>query len=191
MPKERETWNKGDRKVTYYRECIERSQKNPLSQTGSGPMKKVIIPEEMPWEDSPQGKIKHLINQQMADEMNFPAKSVDLYMQVIPAGSRSGKHRHMSEECVYIVEGKGYDMHWDVDVAMKDAYEWIISDEGQKFEWEAGDVVYIPMNTVHQHFNSDPDKPARIISAASRVYNHLGFGYNDLVQMEDAPDYKK
>jgi quercetin dioxygenase-like cupin family protein len=191
MAKERETWNQGNKKATYYQEFIEESKKNPLSQTGSGPMKKVITPEEMPWEDSPQGKIKHLINQKMAEEMNFPAKSVDLYLQVIPPGSRSGKHRHMSEECVYIVEGKGYDMHWDVDVTMIDEYEWIISDEGQKFEWEAGDVVYIPTNTVHQHFNSDPGKPARIISSVNRVYNHLGFGYNDLVQMEDAPEYKK
>jgi quercetin dioxygenase-like cupin family protein len=187
MAKERETWNKGNKKVTYYQESIEESKKNPLSQTGSGPMKKVIGPEEMPWEDSPQGRIKHMINQKMAEEMNFPAKSVDLYLQVIPAGSCSGKHRHMSEECVYIVEGNGYDMHWDVDVTMKDEYEWVISDKGEKYEWEAGDVVYIPINTVHQHFNSDPHKSARIISAVCRVYSHLGFGYNDLVQMEDAP----
>lgn len=187
MAKERETWNKGDRKANYYQEFLEESKKNPLGQIGSGPMKKVIRPEEMPWEDSPQGRIKHMINQKMSEEMNFPAKSVDLYLQEIPPGSCSGKHRHMSEECVYIIEGKGYDMHWDVDVTMQDEYEWIISDQGEKYEWEAGDVVYIPINTVHQHFNADPHKSARIICAVNRVYNHLGFGYNDLVQMEDAP----
>lgn len=191
MPKERETWNQGNRKASYYQEFIEESKKNPLGQIGSGPMKKVIRPEEMPWEDSPQGKIKHMINEKMAEEMNFPAKSVDLYLQIIPPGSCSGKHRHMSEECVYIIEGKGYDMHWDVDAIIKEEYEWIISDKGEKYEWEAGDIVYIPLNTAHQHFNSDPDKPARIISSANRIYNHLGFGFNDLVQMENAPDYRK
>jgi len=106
MTKERETWNKGDRKASYYQEFIEESKKNPLGQICSGPMKKVIRPEEMPWEDSPQGKIKHMINEKMAEEMNLPAKSVDLYLQIIPPGSCSGKHRHMSEECVYIIEDR-------------------------------------------------------------------------------------
>lgn len=49
------------------------------------------------------------------------------------------------------------------------------------------DVMY---NTIDQHFNSDPEKPARIISAVNRVYNYLGYGYNDLEQYEDAPEYK-
>ncbi|MCG6533807.1 MAG: cupin domain-containing protein [Syntrophales bacterium LBB04] len=187
MSKEKETWNKGDRQANYYREFIEASKNNPLGQLGSGPMRKMIHPEEMPWEASPQGRIKHMINEKMAEEMNFPAKSVDLYLQEIPPGSCSGKHRHMSEECVYIIEGTGYDMHWDVDVIIKEEYEWVVSDKGEKYEWEAGDVVYIPINTVHQHFNSNPHKSARIISSVCRVYSHLGFGYNDLVQMEDAP----
>ena len=191
MTKERETWNKGDKKAHYYQEHLENSQKNPLGQTGSGEMKKVIRPEEMPWESSRQGRIKHMINQKMCEEMNIPAKSVDLYLQEIPPGGNSGKHRHMSEECVFVVEGRGYDMHWNVDIELKDEYEWIISDKGERYEWEAGDVVYIPINTVHQHFNADPDKSARIISAVNRVYNHLGYGYNDLEQLEDAPDYKE
>ncbi len=187
MTREKDQWKKGDRKANYYQEFIEESKKNPLGQIGSGPMKKVIRPEEMPWEDSPQGRIKHLINQRMAEELGMPAKSVDIYMQEIPPGGCSGKHRHMSEECVFIVDGKGYDMHWDVDVTMDDEYEWIVSDKGDKYEWESGDLVYIPINTVHQHVNADPDKPARIISAVNRVYTHLGFGYHDLVQMENAP----
>ena len=191
MAKERENWKNGDKKATYYQEFLDDSQKNPLGQTGSGKMKKVVAPADMPWEDSKQGRIKHMINEKMSREMDIPAKGVDLYLQEIPAGSRSGKHRHMSEECVFILEGKGYDMHWNVDVKMDVKYEWIISEEGEKFEWEAGDLVYIPTNTIHQHFNSDPEKPARIVSAVNRVYNHLGYGYNDLEQYEDAPEYKK
>ncbi len=187
MAREKDVWQKGNKKAGYYQEFVEESKKNPLAQVGVAPMKKVLHPEEMPWEDSPQGHIKHMINQKMAEELNMPAKSIDIYMQEIPPGSRSGKHRHMSEECVFIVEGKGYDLHWDVDVTMQDKYEWVISDEPEKYEWEAGDLVYIPTNVVHQHFNADPEKPARIISSVNRAYSQLGFGYNDLVQMEDAP----
>ena len=191
MAKERDAWRRGTKKAGYYEEYLEISQKNPLGQAGSGEMKKLITPEEMPWEEPKQGNIKHLINQKMCEELNVPAKSVDLYMQEIPPGGYSGKHRHMSEECVYIVEGKGYDIHWDVNVVIKEEYEWVVNENGERYDWEAGGLVYIPTNTVHQHFNDDPLKPARIISAVNRVYNHLGFGYHDLVQMEVASDYKK
>jgi hypothetical protein len=57
----------------------------------------------------------------------------------------------------------------------------------KRFEWEAGDVVYIPPNTIHQHFNADPDRPVRIISIINRIYRLSGL--NDLEQIEDAPEY--
>ena len=136
MAKEKEFWNKGNKKANYYQKYLENSQKNPLGMTGTGEMKKIVKPEEMPWEKSKHGLIKHLINQDMCKEMDIPAKSVDLYMQEIPAGGSSGKHRHMSEECVFVVEGKGYDMHWDVDIELEEEYKWIVSDKAKKYEWE-------------------------------------------------------
>ena len=57
----------------------------------------------------------------------------------------------------------------------------------ERFEWEAGDVIYIPPNTIHQHFNADPERPARLISAINRIFKNSGL--NDLEQMEDAPEY--
>src|SRR5262245_52290884 len=65
--------------------------------------KKIIHPEDMPWEMARQGLLKHLLNEQMHTRM----ETVDAYMQVIPPGSRSGKHRHLAEECLYVVEGHG------------------------------------------------------------------------------------
>ncbi len=86
-----------------------------------------------------------------------------------------------------MLEGRGYDLHQDCDVEVKDRYEWIVQDEVKKFEWEAGDMIYIPPNTVHQHFNADPDRPVRLISSINRIYKN--FGLNDLEQIEDAPEY--
>ena len=43
-----------------------------------------------------------------------------------------------------MVEGHGYDLHQDCDVEVKDRYEWKISEEVKRFEWEAGDMIYIP-----------------------------------------------
>ena len=123
--------------------------------------KKIVHPDEMPWEMSRQGLLKHLLNEQMNTRM----ETVDAYMQVIPPGSRSGKHRHLAEECLYVVEGFGYDLHQDCDV----------------------EITYIPPCTIHQHCNGDPARPARLISCTNRIYKNSGL--NDLVQIENAPEY--
>ena len=145
--------------------------------------KKIIHPDDMPWEMSRQGLLKHLLNEQMNTRM----ETVDAYMQVIPPGSRSGKHRHLAEECLYVLEGRGYDLHQDCDVEITDTYHWKPQAEVKRYEWEAGDVIYIPPCTIHQHFNADPDRPARLISAINRIYKNSGL--NDLEQIEDAPEY--
>lgn len=146
--------------------------------------RKVVHPDEMPWEMARQGLLKHLINEQMNTRM----ETVDAYMQIIPPGSHSGKHRHLAEECLYVLEGRGYDLHQDCDIEITNIYTWKPQDEVKRFEWEAGDVIYIPPNTIHQHFNADPDRPARLISSTNRIFKYCGL--NDLEQIEDAPEYK-
>ncbi len=145
--------------------------------------KKVVTPEDMPWEMSRQGLLKHLIN----EAMNTRMETVDAYMQIIPPGSRSGRHRHLAEECLYVLEGRGYDLHQDCDVEITDTYHWTAQDEVKRFDWEAGDVIYVPPNTIHQHFNADPERPVRLISAINRIFKQCGL--NDLEQIEDAPEY--
>ena len=146
--------------------------------------KKVVTPEDMPWEDSPQGSLKHMVN----GDMNVRVNSIDAYMQELAPGSRSGKHRHMADEALYVLEGQGYDLHWDVDVALGTTYEWNVAEKPSKWEWEAGDLVWIPPNTVHQHFNASATAPARFISAQNRAFKFLG--YDDVEQLENAPEWK-
>lgn len=114
-------------------------------------------------------------------------ETVDAYMQILQLGSRSGKHRHLAEECLYVLEGRGYDLHQDCDVEITDDYHWVPQDKVKRFEWEAGDVIYIPSNTIHQHFNADSGRPARLISTINRIFKQCGL--NDLEQLEDSPDY--
>jgi gentisate 1,2-dioxygenase len=145
--------------------------------------RKVVRPEEMPWEMARQGLLKHLLS----EGMNTRMETVDAYMQIIPPGSRSGRHRHLAEECLYVVEGHGYDLHQDCDVEITDQYRWVAQPEVKRYEWEAGDVIYVPPNTIHQHFNASGEKPARLISAINRIFKASGL--NDLEQLEDAPEY--
>ena len=146
--------------------------------------KKIVKPEDMPWEVSRQGLLKHLLN----EGMNTRMETVDAYMQIIPPGSRSGRHRHLAEECLYVVEGRGYDLHQDCDVEITDTYHWKPQADVKRYEWEAGDVIYIPPNTIHQHFNASADKPVRLISAINRIFKASGL--NDLQQLDEAPEYR-
>jgi quercetin dioxygenase-like cupin family protein len=170
----------GSENAPLYANLLQDAAEAPQRNAGR---RKILKPVDMPWEMSRQGLLKHLIN----EDLNTRMETVDAYMQIIPAGSRSGKHRHLAEECLYVVEGRGYDLHQDCDVEITDIYHWKPQDEVKRFEWEAGDVIYVPPNTIHQHFNADPHRPARLISAINRIFKHSGL--NDLEQIEDAPEY--
>ena len=177
---ETSSWLQGKGNERLYQRLLDDSQDAP---SRNARRKKVVRPSEMPWEMSRQGLLKHLIN----EGMNTRMETVDAYMQILPPGSRSGKHRHLAEECVYVLEGRGYDIHQDCDVEITDVFAWKPVEETKRFEWEAGDVIYIPPNTIHQHFNADPDKPARFISSQNRIFKQIGL--NTLDQFEDAPEF--
>lgn len=179
---ESQSWRRGDKTATYYEDRIQRAKEKPLK---TAQLLKVIRPEDMPWENSRHGKLKHMVN----DEMGAVSDTMTAYIQEIEPGGKTGKHRHMAEEMVFVLEGRGYDLHWDVDINLTDRYEWIVDQEPKKFEWEAGDLIAIPVNTVHQHFNADPEKPARILSAVNNVYNMLDC--DDLEQIENAPGFEE
>lgn len=173
-------WIDGQANENLYQRLLDDAETGPARNAGR---RKILHPADMPWEMSRQGLLKHLIN----EAMNTRMETVDAYMQIIPPGSRSGKHRHLAEECLYVLEGRGYDLHQDCDVEITDGYHWRPQDEIKRFDWEAGDVIYVPPNTIHQHFNADGGCPARLISSINRIFKHSGL--NDLEQIENAPEF--
>ena len=177
---ESKAWRRGRNSQKLYQALLDDAATAPAR---NAKREKVVHPEDMPWEMSRQGLLKHLLN----EGMNTRMETVDAYMEIIPPGSKSGKHRHLAEECVYVLEGRGYDLHQDCDVEITDTYHWKPQDEVKRYEWEAGDVIYIPPNTIHQHFNASNDKPVRLISCTNRIYKACGL--NDLEQIEDCPEY--
>ncbi|MBI2985397.1 MAG: cupin domain-containing protein [Deltaproteobacteria bacterium] len=118
-----------------------------------------------PWEWTRQGRLKWMVHPDTETATNHAW----IYFHEIPAGSRSGKHRHVSEELVLVLEGRGYDIH-----------------DGERWEWEQGDLICIPSMTVHQHFNLG-DGQALLFNSMPSVYAALGLG--GIEQFEDAPEY--
>jgi quercetin dioxygenase-like cupin family protein len=178
---EAKAWLQGSAHQNLYQQLLDDAASAPARNKKR---KKIVTPQDMPWELSRQGILKHLLN----EGMNTRMETVDAYMQIIPPGSRSGKHRQLAEECLYVLEGRGYDLHQDCDVEITDTYHWTPQAEIKRFEWEAGDVIYVPPNTISQHFNASPDRPLRLISVVNRIFKASGL--NDLEQLEDAPEYR-
>jgi quercetin dioxygenase-like cupin family protein len=177
---ESRAWRRGRNNQKLYQGKLEDARNAPAR---NGKRRKIVHPEDMPWELSPQGLLKHLLN----EGMNTRMETVDAYMLIIAPGSRSGKHRQLAEECLYVLEGRGYDLHQDCDVEITDTYHWRPQDDVKRYEWEAGDVIYVPPNTIQQHFNADAERPVRLISVVNRIYKACGL--NDLEQLENAPEY--
>jgi quercetin dioxygenase-like cupin family protein len=182
MPyEESERSKQGRAQASFYQDALKESAK---FRKGYKQRKGVVKAKEMPWEESPQGHLKHVVN----EKMDTRECALNIYQQLLPPGGRSGKHRHLAEEVFFVLEGKGYDLHWDVQFDCADKFIWNWETEPKKFEWEEGDYVYIPPYSIHQHLNADPDKPARLISASNRALKLLGFDWQE--QIEPAPDYR-
>lgn len=128
----------------------------------------VIRYVDQPWEWTRQGRLKWYVH----PDIDSAARRVWLYMQEIPAGSRSGKHRHMAEEQIFVINGRGYDIH-----------------DGERWNWEKGDLISIPAMVEHQHFNIDTENAALLYSSMPSLGTDLGLG--GIEQFEDAPEYNE
>jgi quercetin dioxygenase-like cupin family protein len=116
--------------------------------------------------------------------MNTPELCVEAYMLFLKEGERSGKHRHMWEELAFVVEGEGYDLHWDMMFDCQDKFIWEWDAEPKKFTWKQGDYIYVPPYTNHQSFGT---KDSRIIVMSNRIIKDMGFDWHD--QLENAPGF--
>lgn len=166
--------------VDFYTQAVQNVEKIKAEYDGR---LNVVKWDQMPMERSPDGLIKHIIH----EGMNTKECCLDIYMQFIEPGKASGKHRHLSEEVFFVVEGEGYDLHWDVNFDCNTEMEFSWEEEPKKFEWKQGDFVYIPPYCTHKHFNSSASEEARIIVINSRIIKAMGFEWHE--QIENAEGF--
>ena len=139
---------------------------------------------DMPMERTADGLIKHIIN----EGMNTKECCIDICMQFLDPNGSTGTSRHLSEEVAFVVEGTGYDLHYDVRFHCADEFIWEWDTEPKKFEWSAGDFIYIPPYCAHKRFNDDATTEARVIVINSRMMKAIGCDWFD--QLEPAEGFE-
>src|SRR3989442_4032667 len=89
----------------------------------------------------------------------------------------------MADEAVYVMAGRGHSVHWDVEAEIADKYYARVAEKPSRWDFAAGDLLYIPQNTVHQHINQG-DEPLLVLSAPNRLFKQLG--HDSVAYLDDA-----
>jgi len=179
--KESTEWSRGTNMVSFYADLLDGRVNGGVRGKRE---RKVVCPEDMPWEDCAQGRLKHVVH----DQMDVRIYGHDAYIQIIDEGSSTGQHRHMWEEVMYVLEGEGSDLHWDARSIIGDTYEWEFAEEPLRVCWKEGDLIYVPPNSIHQHFAANGGGGARLLVASARAYRWLGF--DEVAQIVASPNSK-
>ena len=103
---ERDVAHLGDKLCSFRAEDIVKSASS-ASSTRRG---RTSCRRGQPWERSPDGLIKHLVNQRMKTR----ECCIDAYMQFLPPGARGQAPAYVGGDRVFVVEGQGFDLHWDL-----------------------------------------------------------------------------
>ncbi|MBM2811388.1 MAG: reactivating factor for ethanolamine ammonia lyase [Chloroflexi bacterium] len=113
-----------------------------------------------------------------------------LYVVEIPPGGSLKAERHMYDELMYVLSGRGSTEVWAGDAEQ--------SASSTVFEWQAGALFSPPMNTWHRLYNLSGDEPARLLSATLAplvmdVYHNAEFVFDCPFTFRDRfdgrPDY--
>ena len=166
--------------VDFYKQALEASQEFRREYQDR---LNVVKHDQMPMERSADGLIKHVIN----ERMNTKECCIDIYMQFIAAGKATGTSRHLSEEIAFVIEGHGYDHHYDVNFKCDEKFVWEWDTTPKTFEWGPGDFIYVPPYVAHKRFNTS-DVEARVIVVNSRVMKAIGLDWFD--QLEPAEGFE-
>lgn len=164
---------------------IQQGRSAPFEKEGYGPRvdwsqvwledvesrKKVVKPTDCKWEEVTGGRIRVMASPQRTDVRSF---SVDVYEQEITAGASSDAHLHMADEVVYVISGSGKSLQWQVEAEIAEKYYAHIASTPKTFDIKAGDVLYIPQNTIHQYL-ADSGEPLVFLSAQNRMFKLIGY----------------
>ena len=126
------------------------------------PAKRVLRASDRRWE----GNVQLLVD----PGNGFDDQCIASFLRRLPPGTETDIHRHNFEAMSYVIHGSGHEIH-----------------DGERIEWSAGDVLFIPPNVWHQHVNPSPDVEALVIFVTNwSLLLNLG-----ACTMEPAPSWEE
>lgn len=148
-----------DANIQYYRDLRERARTGKILVAG----------DDVPWEQNRNSRSKFYFHRQKPDTAltNFTVFVQDIQ-------THSGEHRHQGGVIIYVLEGEG----------------WTTVD-GVRHDWKKGDLLLLPIKpdgVSHQHFNADPDKPARWLAFLFEPFRE--YLAEEMVQVKPHPDWQ-
>jgi hypothetical protein len=133
----------------------------------------VVKAAERKWDMHRQANSKRYLSPLEPDLQDTASQDWEVFLQVFP--EKSGKHRHQGGLVIFVLEGNG---HTIIDAT--------------RYDWEAGDLMLLKMRpggVEHQHFNHDPEKPAKWI--ALMYWPFYDYGGSEITQLENSPLFDK
>lgn len=89
--------------------------------------------------------------------IDVPAKSMEFYLQELPAGEASDLQRHNHESVHVVLDGSGYS-----EIG------------GRRVEWKPGDLIYTPVMAWHRHYNTSGETVRMLLVENSPLLESLG-----------------
>jgi quercetin dioxygenase-like cupin family protein len=97
-----------------------------------------------------------------------------MHVSRLQPGAHNRGHRHVDEALILIVAGEGWSELRQSDDA-----------EMQRIEWQAGDLLAIPANAWHQHFNASAEHESRQLAFKDTRFLRNVFGSRRFVYDND------
>jgi quercetin dioxygenase-like cupin family protein len=126
---------------------------------------RVVRAADRPLEDTRGGRMRFYVSNW--DEL--AGQDLDMALYEIAPAQRTGRHRHIAEELMLVLQGSGVEEH-----------------DGSEHGFEAGDLICIPPMSAHAHANAG-DEVVRLVSVWSHhPANEFLGGFEHI---EDATDW--
>jgi quercetin dioxygenase-like cupin family protein len=104
--------------------------------------------------------------------LGFDNRILAMYVHQMPPDSYTETHKH-GEAIVYVLSGQGYSIV-----------------EGERYDWRAGDCIFVQPGQWHQHFNSDPTNVSQHLAIYIAPMRDRIVRGAEFVEWQTEPDYE-
>jgi len=139
-------WARWEKKRTFVR-ALEGTYGDLVRELFTQP--RVYRSNDMKWKGGPQLFSKTPINPGHAKV----AQSIECHLNAFSPNGSGQKHWHMNSAVLYVVKGKGHDIH-----------------DEDRLDYEAGDALIVENACVHQHFNDSDDEMILLVMKAKPLF---------------------